>query len=381
MQAATSALNNYIVRRRVGTTHGVLLSYPGTRFNMANMDFKREAWYAGAASFTGALLVSAPNLDAGGAGYVVTMSQAISQGNATSGYTAAAVVSVDLTLGYFFKIINDSVLGVRCRQDGTRCFLMEGGGYLVSHPAHSQGSRHLTSAEPLLASALLGMDGVMVKSECRRTEDSTMQRMFTINLEEGEVLKSSEDSCTQWEVAKVPGTSLILGVVKEASRGCQATPAFCWCSTIDRTCLDCHRMEQGECECPCECPLQSKECPAPHQSLPPYCTSVATSAPSGVRHSTVRIDRLPPCIHTNCQSRTSQDQCHGVLGCSWCSLAPDGFTSLAAPYCAEQEACFNGILSSVSPYSQLTDRAQVSPRSGEGADPLLRASPIGPVAG
>ena len=104
-------------------------------------------------------------------------------------------------------------------------------------------------------------------------------------------------------------------------------------------------------------------------------------APSGVRHSTVRIDRLPPCIHTNCQSRTSQDQCYGVLGCSWCSAAPDGFTSLAAPFCAQQETCYNGILSSVSPYAQLTDRVQVSPRSGEGDDPLLRASPIGPVAG
>ena len=380
MQAATSPLNNYIVRRRVGTAHGVLLSYPGTRFNSPNMDYTREPWYSSAASLPGVLIVSAPNLDAGGAGYVVTMSQAVGQGNGTSANAAAAVVSVDLTLGYFFKIINDSVLGARCREDDTRCFLMERGGYLVSHPAHSQGGRHITSAEPLVASALLSMEGVMVKSECRRREDSTLQRLFTINLEEGEVLKSNKDSCTKWEVARVPGSSLILGVVKQASKGCQAAPAFCWCSTIDRTCLDCHRMEQGECECPCECPLKDRECPA-HESRPPYCPPMTASVPSGVRHSTVRIDRLPPCVHTNCQSRTFQDQCYGVLGCSWCSVARDGFTALASPFCAQQETCYNGILSSVSPYAQLTERAQVSPRSGEGDDPLLRASPIGPVAG
>ena len=381
-QVATSPLNNYIVRRRVATAHGVLLSYPGTRFNSQDKDFTMEPWYLNAASQPGVLVVSAPSLDAGGAGYVVTMSQAIIQGNVSSGTSqpVAGVVSVDLTLGYFFKIINDSVLGARCDQDGTRCFLMERGGYLVSQPAHFQGARHITSAEPVVASALLALEEVMVKSECRRREDNTLQRLFTINLEQEEVLKSSKDSCTKWELSRVPGSSLILGVVKEEKRSCQASPAFCWCSTVDRTCLDCQRMEQGECECPCECPLQDLGCPA-DATQPPYCPPMASPPPSGVRHSTVRIDRLPPCIHTDCESLVSEDQCYGVLGCNWCSLAPDGYTSLANPFCARQEICYSGILSSLSPYSKLTDRVQVSPRSGDGDDQLLRASPIGPVAG
>merc|ERR1711963_770948 len=71
---------------------------------------------------------------------------------------------------------------------------------------------------------------------------------------------------------------------------------------------------------------------------------------------TVRIDRLPPCIHTDCESLVSEDQCYGVLGCNWCSLAPDGYTSLANPFCARQEICYSGILSSLSPLSDETKK-------------------------
>ena len=85
-------------------------------------------------------------------------------------------------------------------------------------------------------------------------------------------------------------------------------------------------------------------------------------------------------MHTDCQGRGSQDQCFGVLGCSWCHAAQDG-TPLAATFCARQETCYSGVLASPSPYALLTDRTQVLPRAWDDGVALFRALPIGPVVG
>ena len=387
-RAEASPLNNYIVRRRVATPRGVLLSYPGTRQHQPG-EPALQPWYQHALELPGRLVVAAPALDPGGAGYVVTVSQAVSQGNASLGARQeAAVVSVDFTLGYFYKIMNDSVPGGGCSSPGTRCFLLERGGYLVAHPAlqgegRGRGAevRHITHVEPLLATELLGRRGVMVKQECWRQEDDSLQRHFLLQLGEGEVVRSEGQGCREWELAPVPGTNLVLGVVREAFPPCSQTPAFCWCSTVDRTCLDCHRMEQAECECPCECRQGEQYCGAGDSSpSPPPCPAPPPTTSRAPRHSTVRVERLPPCVHTDCQGRPSQDQCFGVLGCSWCHAAQDG-AALPTPFCGRQETCYSGLLASPSPYSLSHSLTHVSPHSGEGESSLLRASPIGPVAG
>merc|ERR1712025_1081948 len=98
------------------------------------------------------------------------------------------------------------------------------------------------------------------------------------------------------------------------------------------------------------------------------------------RFSTVRVDHLPPCIHTDCQARNSEADCYGVLGCSWCDTAQDSVTPLTQPFCSYQEKCYSGILSYPSPYSLMYDQSQRSIET-EAERPLFRASPIGPVAG
>ncbi len=56
----------------------------------------------------------------------------------------------------------------------------------------------------------------------------------------------------------IPGTNLFFGLVRDVSAqkstSCSPRAAFCSCSTKDRRCLNCGRMEPKECECPCECP-------------------------------------------------------------------------------------------------------------------------------
>lgn len=371
-QAETSPLNNYIVRRRAGTPQGALLSYPGTRAGAPEQDFTVQPWYAAAAAAPGTLVVAAPALDPGGAGFTVTMSQAVTA-NATTG--EASVLAMDLTLGYFYKVVHGP--GPVCGVQGARCLLLDSTGFLLSHPADALGPRHLTAAEPLLASALLHRGDVMVKRECRR-EDGLLQRFFTLHLPEEGVVRSAEGACTEWEVGRVPGTTLLLAWVR-ARAGCQDAPAFCWCSTIDRTCLDCQAMEQAECECPCECASQEDVCTAARRPAPPPCAPLPPPSAPG-RHSTVRLDRLPPCVHTTCQGRATRAQCAGVLGCSWCSQA-EGGAPLTAPFCGSQETCYNGVVASPSPYSLHSRRPPVAPRAG-GVEPApLRASPIGPVAG
>ena len=166
-QAYSSPLNNYIVRRRVVTPRGVMLSYPGASVTQ-DADPTTSAWYHTAVTMPGLVTLSPPHLDLGGAGYIVTMTSAVTTNN-----TPVAVIATDFTQGYFDKIVNDT-LGDMCHQANVTCFMMDHHGHLLSHPAmrvtRSHQSLHLTHLEPDVATDLLSdkHPGFMVKSVCRQ---------------------------------------------------------------------------------------------------------------------------------------------------------------------------------------------------------------------
>eukprot|EP00092_Neocalanus_flemingeri_P025509 GFUD01027657.1.p1 GENE.GFUD01027657.1~~GFUD01027657.1.p1 ORF type:complete len:1354 (+),score=262.26 GFUD01027657.1:1877-5938(+) len=386
-QAYSSPLNNYIVRRRVATPRGVQLSYPGAPVP-AGTDPTASSWYRAAVEMSGLLVVSPPRLDVGGAGYIVTLSQTVFDGPDGANKSIAAVVSADFTQGYFYKIVNDTIRGNICSTGNITCFLLDHHGYLVAHPdlndrdprQHSSSPFHLTHLEPLVATDLLSdtHEGFMTKNLCRRQRDQTLQRIFNLDLNQQGILQNVGEHCSQYHISQVPGTNLFLGVVNKT---CSTATAFCWCSTVDRTCLDCSRMSQDECECPCECQDSTDQlCAASDQeNLVPSC-SPEPHPVRRARFSTVRVDQLPPCIHTDCQARQTEADCYGVLGCSWCHTAQDSVTPLAQPFCSYQEKCYSGILAHPSPYSLMYDQSQRSIES-DSERPLFRASPIGPVAG
>ena len=78
-QHRSSPLADYTVRRYMATQSGALYSYPGALMNQMYDPTKREL-YTRAVEFAGRVTVTAPYLDEGGAGYIVTVSQAIFEG-------------------------------------------------------------------------------------------------------------------------------------------------------------------------------------------------------------------------------------------------------------------------------------------------------------
>uniref|UniRef100_A0A674DAC1 VWFA and cache domain-containing protein 1 n=1 Tax=Salmo trutta TaxID=8032 RepID=A0A674DAC1_SALTR len=380
-----SSLNCYIVRRYIATPNGVLRIYPGSLMDKA-FDPTRRQWYQHAVANPGLITFTGPYLDVGGAGYVVTISHTIhtSSSQMASGY-AVAVMGIDFTLRYFYKVLLD-LLPI-CNQDKgnkIRCFIMEDRGYLVAHPTlidpkgHAPAERqHITHKEPLVANDILNHPNFVKKNLCNSFSDRTVQRFYKFNTSIiGDLTNLVHGShCSKYRLTRIPGTNAFAGIVNET---CDSL-AFCACSTVDRLCLNCHRMEQNECECPCECPLEVNECTGNltyTENRNPSCEVHQEPLSLTVMDSSLQ-DTLPQCINTRCSQRFTSSDCFGVLDCEWCMVDNDGKTHLDTPYCALQKECFGGILGAKSPYMDgmgMLDEEVASLN-------MIRSAPVGPVAG
>ncbi|XP_019730967.1 VWFA and cache domain-containing protein 1 [Hippocampus comes] len=380
-----SSLNCYIVRRYIATLSGVLRIYPGSLMDKA-FDPTRRQWYQHAVANPGLITFTGPYLDAGGAGYVVTISHTIhaSSSQMAPGY-AVAVMGIDFTLRYFYKVLLD-LLPI-CNQDKgnkIRCFIMEDRGYLVAHPTlidpkgHAPAEQqHITHKEPLVANDILNHPNFVKKNLCNSFSDRTVQRFYKFNTSiTGDLTNLVHGShCSKYRLTRIPGTNAFAGIVNET---CDSL-AFCACSTVDRLCLNCHRMEQNECECPCECPLEVNECTGNltnAENRNPSCEVHQEPLSLNVIDPSLQ-DTLPQCINTRCSQRYSSSDCFGVLDCEWCMVDSDGKTHLDKPYCALQKECFGGIVGAKSPYVDtmgLLDEEVASLN-------MIKTAPVGPVAG
>uniref|UniRef100_H0ZI67 VWFA domain-containing protein n=1 Tax=Taeniopygia guttata TaxID=59729 RepID=H0ZI67_TAEGU len=302
----------------------------------------------------------------------------------SSGHSVA-VMGIDFTLRYFYKVLMD-LLPV-CNQDGgnkIRCFIMEDRGYLVAHPTlidpkgHAPvEQQHITHKEPLVANDILNHPNFVKKNLCNSFSDRTVQRFYKFNTSlVGDLTNLVHGShCSKYRLTRIPGTNAFVGIVNET---CDSL-AFCACSMVDRLCLNCHRMEQNECECPCECPLEVNECTG-------NLTNAESRNPSCEVHQEPMTftaidpslqDALPQCINTQCNQRTESGDCFGVLDCEWCMVDSDGKTHLDKSYCAPQKECFGGIVGAKSPY--VDDLGAI----GDEVITLnmIKSAPVGPVAG
>ncbi|XP_077463813.1 VWFA and cache domain-containing protein 1 [Stigmatopora argus] len=380
-----SSLNCYIVRRYIATPSGVLRIYPGSLMDKA-FDPTRRQWYQHAVANPGLITFTGPYLDVGGSGYVVTISHTIhaSSSQMAPGY-AVAVMGIDFTLRYFYKVLLD-LLPI-CNQDKgnkIRCFIMEDRGYLVAHPTlidpkgHAPAEQqHITHKEPLVANDILNHPNFVKKNLCNSFSDRTVQRFYKFNTSiMGDLTNLVHGShCSKYRLTRIPGTNAFAGIVNET---CDSL-AFCACSTVDRLCLNCHRMEQNECECPCECPLEVNECTGNltnAENRNPSCEVHQEPISLNVIEPSLQ-DTLPQCINTRCSQRFSSSDCFGVLDCEWCMVDSDGKTHLDKPYCALQKECFGGIVGAKSPYVDsmgLLDEEVASLN-------MIKSAPVGPVAG
>ncbi|CAL9695569.1 unnamed protein product [Knipowitschia caucasica] len=380
-----SNLNCYIVRRYIATPSGVLRIYPGSLMDKA-FDPTRRQWYQHAVANPGLITFTGPYLDVGGAGYVVTISHTIhaSSSQMAPGY-AVAVMGIDFTLRYFYKVLLD-LLPV-CNQDKgnkIRCFIMEDRGYLVAHPTlidpkgHAPAEQqHITHKEPLVANDILNHPNFVKKNLCNSFSDRTVQRFYKFNTSIlGDLTNLVHGShCSRYRLTRIPGTNAFAGIVNET---CDSL-AFCACSTVDRLCLNCHRMEQNECECPCECPLEVNECTGNltnAENRNPSCEVLQEPLSLNVIEPSLH-DTLPQCINTRCSQRFTSSDCFGVLDCEWCMVDSDGKTHLDKPYCALQKECFGGIVGAKSPYVDNLGLLEEDVASLN----MIKSAPVGPVAG
>uniref|UniRef100_A0A6I8NAW0 VWFA and cache domain-containing protein 1 n=1 Tax=Ornithorhynchus anatinus TaxID=9258 RepID=A0A6I8NAW0_ORNAN len=374
-QMEMSSLNTYIVRRYIATPNGVLRIYPGSLMDKA-FDPTRRQWYLHAVANPGLISLTGPYLDVGGAGYVVTISHTVHSSSSQlsiPGHTVA-VMGIDFTLRYFYKVLMD-LLPV-CNQDGGNKIRgpgMESRPHLIIilAPFRNPSGGQTTSLNPIPTSSKKNFGGNSLHDRTVQTGFNKFKSSLV-----GDLTNLVHGShCSKYRLTRIPGTNAFVGIVNET---CDSL-AFCACSMVDRLCLNCHRMEQNECECPCECPLEVNECTGNltnAESRNPSCEVhqepvTYTAIDPGLQ------DSLHQCVNTRCSQRMESGECFGVLDCEWCMVDSDGKTHLDKPYCASQKECFGGIVGAKSPY--VDDMGAI----GDEVITLnmIKSAPVGPVAG
>lgn len=367
--------SKYIVRRYAVTESGVLVMFPGT---VLEYDYEpvRRPWYTYALENPDKIILTPPNLDVGGAGYVVSISYAVK-----SSFYPTMVVSMDVTMGFLYKLLIDSL--PLCAMSYVKCFIMNNRGYLVSHPGlmdpNSSGpieQQHITHKESMIAIDMLNHKGFVTKRLCNNFYDKTIQRFYEFNTSLPNVLSNvvSGDHCVHYYIAAIPGTNAFIGLVNASC----SVGAFCPCSMVDRLCLNCNRMEQTECECPCECSSELYECPNSNVSRFNQDIALCGMMLENNNHKSHYFhnfaENLKSCFDFQCETYLTHSSCLGVLGCEWCQIDADGRTTLSAPFCTSQSTCFNGVLGAVTPYGEGT-------LGHVNRDAFGNYSAIGPIAG
>lgn len=381
----TSNLKDYIIRRYIGMPSGVLRMFPGTLLDKTFEPTKR-AWYTNAMAYPGHVTMSAPYLDVGGAGYIITVSRTIFEGKPAALHSltdkVVAVMGMDITLGYFHKLLADLI--PPCEHTSVRCFLMDDKGYLVAHPGLIDPTgkgpaeqRHITHMEPLVANDILNHRHFVRKRLCNRYNDRTVQRYFDFNTSFSGVLTNLAhgEHCAKYQITHITGTNVFLGIVNHT---CETATAFCPCSMYDRLCLNCKRMEQTECECPCECGLDMDLCSGQlidREDKNPSCPQDPEREQLMVGTPDLMAD-LKQCYDPKCDSRKSKMECLGVVDCQWCQVQKDGQTPLKTSHCASQRVCFGGVMGAHSPYGD-----EISAEVSELETVTMKSTPVGPVAG
>ncbi|XP_067627301.1 VWFA and cache domain-containing protein CG16868 [Eurosta solidaginis] len=405
-QDARGNLNNHIIRRYMATVNGVLQVYPGCLLS-TNYDPTRRPWFRKSLQQPGKIITTEPYLDAGGAGYIVTIAHTIFEGKSNALHSVerdqpVAIVALDLPYAYYYKMILDST--PLCQMKHIKCLLFENEGYLIAHPSmlepsstlHNQRRphEHLTHKESFLANDILNHKLLVRKLACANYQNRTLQRYYVFNTSLSDILTNVvHGERTKYAIALVYGSNVFAAVLNSTCDG----GAFCPCSTIDRVCLNCNRMDQMDCECPCECPMEMEVFSSS------ISTGHSTTSESTLAHfmnytnqfsycepPSEHFIALPPvsaenqllqsCVNINCDIYGTQSECLAVMACEWCQQDVDG-NSFSASFCAAQSACFNGVLSSLTPYGDLDDVDIMAAHTYNPGQKPNTYTALGPVGG
>ncbi|XP_027204800.2 VWFA and cache domain-containing protein 1 [Dermatophagoides pteronyssinus] len=356
--------SKYVVRKYIALASASFIVYPGLLMDQSYRP-KNRPWYIRAIAEPEKIHLLPPYMDEGGSGYIVTISQAIYKNSNQTG-EIWGVMGIDLTLGYFYRIL-DAMASI-CRREKSSCFMADQFGYIIVHSSLSRPPtmpmierQHLTHKEPHMMNGLLSRENHFVrKLVCNSYTDRTMQRFYRFNMSLNgivtSVYRNEQISCAKYMIISLATTNTLFGMVDHSCDN--VTTTFCPCSLTDRLCLNCHRLEQTDCECPCECPLVMNVCNGQliesDDGRHPICTTtdISPSYEQQLREpygSSPHLDSYNSCIRHDCHNKLSESECKGILGCEWCTM-DNGMTKLSNPFCSNQMVCFGGIFGSENPY-------------------------------
>lgn len=318
-----SELKKYVIRRYVASMNGVLQVFPGCSLDV-NFEATKRPWFIKAMESRGKVAITEPYQDAGGAGFVVTVSYTIfeSKHSSKGSRQPIAVVSLDFTRGFFYKILLDEL--PECGIDSIKCFMMNDKGFLIAHPNvlestndnHRQ-PEHITHKESHVANDILMQRKFVKKIACNDYLNGTSQRYYQFNTFISEIITNFANvEKTKYQIMIIKETNLFVGIINSTS---ETSGAFCPCSTIDFRCLNCNRMEQIECECPCECRLDDDDsCTSNRTDL----MAESSTCPQQIEYiqsyqAPVVKDVVDSCNLFNCDLFAEKEDCLGVIGCIW----------------------------------------------------------------
>lgn len=334
-------LQKYYIRRYITTVNGVMLIYPGCVLDNA-LEPTRRNWFVKAMEHPGKIVITEPYLDSGGAGYIVTVSHTVFEGKSNALHNAntdipVAVVSMDVPQNLFYKFMLEA--SGYCSEVNIKCFLMDDKGYLISHPSIlkpvtinnlRRTAEHITHKESYVANDILNHKILVEKRICSNFLNRTIQRYYQFNTSlNGIITNYVPGERTKYHITSISGTNLFIGIVNSSYED----GAFCPCSRVDRLCLNCNRMEQTDCECPCECPLllNSSSCqkrgeyykynddynPNEHEiEIPTRVCPVLLEQYVPMPQSSDqdhKLNMMNSCIHINCELYMTQFDCLGKL--------------------------------------------------------------------
>ncbi|MFH4979498.1 hypothetical protein AB6A40_006207 [Gnathostoma spinigerum] len=421
-ERAAPRSHDYVIRRYIATSRGVMLTYPAVVVR-DNYDPNVEAWYTRALKYPGRLVLTGPVLDSD-LGQVFTLSTAIFEGQAGSMHNPKedqifAVIAMDLPAPFLAKIIRGTL--PICKES-RRCVLFDDLGYVLSRgmpfgfdnksspsffssrsqPLFADDTVerfHLNHLEPQLATRLLTNILFVEKRQCVQWATRSRERLFRFNVTFSDVITLYCDEGPLWnaaasknlraEVIAIPQSNVFLALINESCSPIHPIQAFCPCSVSDRRCLLCSRFDDAECECPCQCPIGSESTCVGNKAENSFerlvsivgssrndllsvseCTEGRRTYSFGSR--SLQKVALPDCLNIKCERYATFDDCLGVIGCQWCSMDFDGQRLLENPYCSPIDQCFGGMkgqqIRGLSEFaSQMTGQWSM-------------ATPVGPVA-
>lgn len=337
-----SELKKYVIRRYVSSVNGVLQIFPGCMLD-TNFEASRRPWYVKALeSKNGKIAITEPYLDAAGAGYVITISYAIYEKRFSQNNQPVAIIGIDLTRGFFYKMLLDSL--PLCGYDDIKCFLMDDKGYLIAHKSileptseHFRQPEHITHKESHVANDILMQRKIVEKISCNNYINGTSQRFYQFNTSVNEIITNYANvEKTKYQLISLKSTNIFVGIINSSISDDRA---FCPCPTIDYRCLNCFRMEQNECECPCECRLDeayAESCPLLHDDdiddeedeeeeiiTPKYknitkmCPQIEYVHSNNYQTFSMMRENIDMCNLYSCDLFNDKEDCLGVIGCIW----------------------------------------------------------------